>query len=85
MNILIYTAILALGSAFVLALCHKWGWIDWMQIHAPNEYFHALVSCHLCTTFWTAALLGCVIVIFTREPAVLAAIPLSVPIGMRLW
>lgn len=84
-SVLVYIAILALGAAFVLALLSKWGIVERMQLHAPSAFLHQLVSCHLCLTWWTAVLLGAVLAVCTMDWLAVLAIPLSVPIGMRLW
>lgn len=83
--IITFIAIIALGSAFILALLSKWGIVERMQLHAPNAFFYSLVSCHFCLTWWVSVIVGVTLALCVRDWVALVAIPLSVPIGMRLW
>lgn len=50
--------LVALASAFVLSLAVKWGVLEWLQIHAPNEFFSKMLTCKFCTSFWVAVIVS---------------------------
>lgn len=83
-TLVIYTAFVALSAAFILALVRKWGWLEWLQVHS-NGFFHKLLSCQFCTTFWMTVAVSCGIVIVSGFlPALLCPI-FATPIAVRLW
>ena len=47
-----WVAVVALVSAFLLSLAVKWGWLEWMQVHAPNEVLERLLGCKFCVSWW---------------------------------
>lgn len=47
----IYCGVIAAG---LIITANKWGWIEWMQIHAPNKITHRLLLCEFCMGFWIA-------------------------------
>lgn len=49
-------ALVALCSGFFLSLAVKWGWLEWAQIHAPNEFVSKLLNCKFCTSFWVSVI-----------------------------
>lgn len=51
-------AIVALVSAFFLSLAVKWGWLEWAQVHAPNEFVSKLLNCKFCTSFWVSVIVS---------------------------
>lgn len=52
-----WVAVVALAAAFVLSLAVKWGWLEWLQVHAPNDFVHALLTCKFCTSWWLSVLM----------------------------
>lgn len=50
--------LVALASAFVLSLAVKWGILEWLQVHAPNEFFSKMLNCKFCTSFWVAVIVS---------------------------
>lgn len=79
-----YTLIVALAVAFVLMLANKWRVLEWLQVHSDGM-FHQLVSCHFCTTFWTALAVSAVVAGVSGYWPALACAVLSTPIAVRLW
>lgn len=51
-NFLCFVVLLALAVKFFRTLAEKWGIIEWLQIHAPNEFFSELFRCEFCQSFW---------------------------------
>lgn len=52
LDFVIYVVLVALGVKFLLTLSEKWGIREWLQLHAPNEFFHKLFSCDFCCSWW---------------------------------
>lgn len=84
-NFFIFIIIIALASAFVLTLARKWGWLEWMQVHAPSEFLHRLFGCPFCVSFWTCLFVSFVAFIVTKDFAALGVSPLSAVLCVRLW
>ena len=84
LTIIAYTIAVALASAFCLSLVRKWGWLEWLQVHA-NGFFYKLLSCHFCTSFWTGAMLSAIAATITGNVWILLCAPLSIPLTIRLW
>lgn len=55
--------VVALVAAFLLALMDKWGILEWLQVHAPNEFLYKLFSCRFCCSFWMGLLVSVVLAI----------------------
>lgn len=49
--------IIATLAAFILSLLNKWGVIEYLQIHAPNNFLNELFSCFFCMSWWTCVFL----------------------------
>lgn len=56
----IYIILVALAVNFLRTLAMKWGILEYLQVNAPNEFFHKLFTCDFCQSFW----LGMVICVF---------------------
>ena len=80
-----WTAIVSLVSAFLLSLCVKWGWLEWMQVHAPCEMLSRLLGCKFCLSFWTGVAVCAVIAAVTGTWPVLLAPPCATLITRELW
>jgi hypothetical protein len=52
---------------FLRTLAEKWGFIEWAQINAPNDFFYKLASCAFCQSFWIAFVLCTILAIVTGE------------------
>jgi len=77
--------LMAAGAAFILTLAEKWGWREWLMVHAPNEFLYRLVLCKFCCTWWVLVLLTLCVVIIVRDAALLAVPVFATPIALRLW
>ncbi|WP_303840855.1 hypothetical protein [Selenomonas ruminantium] len=77
--------LMAAGAAFILTLAEKWGWREWLMVHAPNEFLYRLFLCKFCCTWWVLVLLTLCVVIIVRDAALLAVPVFATPIALRLW
>lgn len=77
--------LMAAGAAFILTLAEKWGWREWLMVHAPNEFLYRLFLCKFCCTWWVLVLLTICVVIIVRDAALLAVPVFATPIALRLW
>lgn len=48
----IYIILVALAVNFLRTLAMKWGILEYLQVNAPNEFFHKLFTCDFCQSFW---------------------------------
>lgn len=77
--------LMAAGAAFILTLAEKWGWREWLMVHAPNEFLYRLFLCKFCCTWWVLVFMTLCIVIIVRDAALLAVPVFATPIAVRLW
>lgn len=80
-----WIAVLAPAAAFLLALAQKWGWLEWLQVHAPNDFLYKLFSCHFCSTWWVCVVLALGALAVTGNWTLLIAPPCATMIALRLW
>lgn len=62
---LIWVTLISLAAAFALSVATKWGVLEWLQVHAPNEFFNKLLNCNFCCSFWIGLILSGVLAIVT--------------------
>lgn len=77
--------LMAAGAAFILTLFEKWGWREWLMVHAPNEFLYRLFLCKFCCTWWVLVFMTLCVVIIVRDAALLAVPVFATPIAVRLW
>lgn len=75
----------ALAAAFLLGLAVKWGWIERLQVHAPNEFFYKLFTCKFCCSFHVSMLICIVLCVCTGKLAILLVPVCSTIIARELW
>ena len=80
-----WIVVVALLAAFVLALAQKWGWIEWLQVHAESDFLYKLFSCHFCTTWWVCVLVALGALAVTGHWTLLLVPPCATLIAVRLW
>ena len=80
-----WVACVGAAAAFLLSLLAKWGWLEWMQVHAPCEMLSRLLGCKFCLSFWTCAALSLSLAAVTGEWALLAVPVCSTLITRELW
>ena len=80
-----WIAAVSCAAAFLLGLALKWGWIEWLQIHAPNDFLHKLFSCKFCCSWWVSVAISLTLCVATGQ-WILAAVPVcSTVITRELW
>lgn len=80
-----WVAFVAIASSFLLGLAKKWHLLEWLQIHAPNDFFNEMFSCKFCMSWWTGVIISLTLCIVAGEWW-LVFIPLcSTTITRELW
>lgn len=59
-----FVVLVSLFVKFLRTLGEKWGIIEYLQVHAPNEFFHKLFTCEFCQSFWLGMILCIGVVLF---------------------
>lgn len=77
--------VVALAAAFFLGLASKWGWLEWLQVHAPNDLIHELLMCKFCCSWWMGVALSVVLALIFGEWWVLLVPLCSTPVTRELW
>ena len=80
-----WVAVIALMAAFLLGLANKWGWIEWLQVHAPNDFLHDLFSCKFCCSWWVSVLISLTLCVASGEWLLLCAPFFTTVITRELW
>lgn len=78
-------AVVALASAFLLSLMVKWGWLEWLQVHAPNEFIGKLLNCKFCCSWWVGLVASLIVCIVTGMWVLMLAPICSTVITRDLW
>ena len=82
---LIWALIVQQSAAFFLGLANKWGWLEWLQVHAPSDMICRLFSCKFCCSWWMNVIISIILCVVTGNWW-LAAIPVfATPITKELW
>lgn len=80
-----WTGVVALAAAFFLSLAVKWGWLEWAQIHAPNEFLEKLLNCKFCCSWWTGVIISLTLCVMTGHWYLIAVPICSTLITRELW
>ena len=80
-----YVAVVALAAAFLLSLMVKWHWLEWLQVHAPNEFFEQMFNCKFCMSWWVSVLISLTLCIVTGNWWLLLVPVCSTIIARELW
>lgn len=80
-----YVAVVALASAFFLGLAVKWRILEWLQVHAPNEFFGRMFNCKFCCSFWVGVVISLTLCVVTGQWTLLAVPICSTVITRELW
>ena len=88
MNVIVFicwVAVVTLAAAFLLSLSVKWKWLEWLQVHAPNEFFEQMFNCKFCCSWWVSVLISLTLCVATGQIALLAVPICSTVIVRELW
>ena len=80
-----WIAVVALVAAFLLSLAVKWGWLEWLQVHAPNDLFSKLLNCKFCCSFWMSVAVSLTLCVATGQWVLMAVPVCSTIITRELW
>lgn len=77
--------VIALMASFFLGLAVKWGLIEFLQVHAPNDFLNRLFSCKFCCSFWMSVAI-CIGASIGTGDWILMLVPFcSTVIARELW
>ena len=80
-----WVAVVALAAAFLLGLAVKWHWLEWLQTHAPNDFFNKLFNCKFCCSWWVNVAISLTLCVVTGQWLLLAVPICSTVITRELW
>ena len=80
-----WVAVVALAAAFLLGLAAKWHWLEWLQTHAPNDFFNKLFNCKFCCSWWVSVVISLTLCVATGQWWLLAVPICSTVIARELW
>lgn len=80
-----WVAIITLATAFILALAQKWKIVEWLQVHAPNDFLNELFSCKFCFSFHVSVIISLILALVTNEWLLLFVPICSTVVTCRLW
>lgn len=79
------TVLVALSASFFLSLGVKWGLIEWLQLHAPNDFLNRVFSCKFCCSWWVSVFISLFLWLILQENLILAIPVCSTVIAKHLW
>lgn len=80
-----WVAVIALVAAFLLSLAAKWKWLEWLQVHAPNDFLHELFSCKFCCSWWMCVVISLFLWMATGQWVLLLVPFCSTLITREIW
>lgn len=80
-----WVAVVSLLAAFLLSLAVKWGILEWLQVHAPNEFLSKLFNCKFCCSWWVSVVISLTLCVATGQWVFLAVPFCSTIIARELW
>lgn len=78
-----WIAVVSLAAAFLLGVAVKWRWLEWLQVHAPNDFLHELFMCRFCMSFHISFVICVFLAIFVSWWCILIP-PFSCVIASKL-
>lgn len=80
-----WVAFVTMAASFLLSLAIKWGILEWLQVHAPNDFLYNLTMCKFCCSWWMSVALSLSLLLVTGEWLFLAVPFCSTVIAKYLW
>lgn len=80
-NFVCWVVVVALSSAWIITLSEKWGWREWLQVHADcvvfgpdsdRDFFNRLFTCNFCCAFHIAVIISLTLLVLTGQWSMLA-------------
>lgn len=66
-DFLCWVLAIALLVMFIRTLAIKWGILEWLQVHAPNDFLYKLFSCDFCQSFHLGMIICIFLAIFAKD------------------
>lgn len=84
-DFLCWCIVVGLLAAWMLTIADKWGWREWLQVHAPNDFFYKLFMCNFCCSWWLGVVISLTLLAVTGQWALLAVPTISTTITRRFY
>ena len=79
-----WVAAVGLAASWLLALAKKWGWLEWLQVHAPTDWLNELLRCPFCCSWWACVILSLILLPVGGWKMLLVPVCATM-IARRLW
>lgn len=66
-NYICYVILVGCLVKFTLTLANKWGWIEWLQLNAPSDFFYKMFSCEFCMSFHLGMVFSVILAVVFRD------------------
>ena len=76
--------VIGLLAAWMLALAIKWGWREWLQVHAPCDFLYKLFSCDFCCCWWLCVIISLILSAATGQWETMVAPMISTMIARKV-
>lgn len=63
-ELVVFTILVTLASAFFINLGKKWGVVEWLQVHG-SELISKMANCNFCLSFWTSLVICSALAFYT--------------------
>lgn len=77
--------VVGLLTAWMLTLADKWGWREWLQVHAPNDFLYALFTCNFCCSWWVGVIISLILLVATGQWEMLVVPMISTMITRKYY
>ena len=81
--VLIYSVIVAMIAAFMLLLAHKWGIVEYLQVHG-NDFISKMAQCDFCMSWWLCVFLTVLVIRYTCDCNMLFIPFIATPIARKM-
>lgn len=69
---LCWVVVVGLLAAWILSLAGKWGWREWLQVHAPCDFLYRLFMCDFCCSWWLSVVISLTLLVVVGRRFMLA-------------
>lgn len=82
---LCWCIVVAMVAAWMLTLADKWGWREWLQVHAPTDFLYSLFSCNFCCSWWVCVIISIILSLAIGRWEMLVAPMISTMITRKFY
>lgn len=72
-------------AAWILTLVDKFGWREWLQVHAPNDILYELFTCNFCCSWWLCVIISLFLLVATGRWEMLVVPMISTMIARKYY